>query len=650
MAAVFRAHDLALERTVAIKVLRSEYDASDTFRREARAIAKLPHPNIVTVFDVGHHDCADYIVMEFVEGQNLKEWIRVEAPFRPGRAVNTIIQVCEAVGFAHEQGILHCDLKPQNVLVLPNGQVKVADFGIARVLSTTPIAQNEKAWGTPHYASPELISGRPLTPASDVYSIAVMLYEMLANRLPFEGHDAVEIARQHALNAPPPIQRYNPRVPRSLVQVLDRALAKDPAKRYPTAKQLGSLLVAYRNRGESATQPLKPSTVTEASPRPEIVIPRPKTPPTQSSAANGLSMPAPGALAPSSTQVRSQQRFDWPLLLLAALAFVAVAGLVPLWGSVISRALEQPGPAPIATATAQTALTPTSTVPGVRAVPTATPQPEPTATAYASVPDLVGRPIEEAEQLARDAKMTLTIGEQRHDAQVPAQHVLAQSPPAGDRVPPETEITVVISSGPEQVVMPDVVGFPLSVKRLDLEDLGLVVSVTETWSTEPVGLVVYQEPAPDTEITVGSVVTLTISTGARSLVEANFDDKVILYAAELNNMTLRPGDILQIVITWHVLDRLPAPYTTFIHLTDADGQIAAQLDRPPLGGSRPTDTWRAGEKLLDPYSLPLPATIRPDAYWVRVGLYRGAQRLPVVDPGSAQAEQDAVLVHQVTVE
>jgi hypothetical protein len=133
-------------------------------------------------------------------------------------------------------------------------------------------------------------------------------------------------------------------------------------------------------------------------------------------------------------------------------------------------------------------------------------------------------------------------------------------------------------------------------------------------------------------------------------VEANLDDKVVLYSVELNGTTFRPGDTVQTMVTWRVLDRLPGRYTTFIHITDAQGEIATQLDRPPLGGSRPTDTWRAGQQFLDPYNLPLPAGIRPGSYWVRMGLYRGNERLPVLDPGSAQADNDAIVVYRISVQ
>ena len=642
MASIYRAYDLTLERTVAIKVLRPELDAGDTFRHEARAIAKLPHPNIVTVFDVGQHDGANYIVMEFVEGQDLKQWIEAEAPFHIGRAIDIIVQVCAAVGFAHEQGILHCDLKPQNVLVLPNGQVKVADFGIARVLSTTTAGPSGKAWGTPYYAAPELVSGKPLTAASDVYAIGVMLYEMLAGRLPFEGSNAADIARQHVQDAPPPIHSYNPRVPHTIAQILDRALAKDPSRRYSTVKQLGRLLAAYRSRGEAVTQPLQPITTTDQPATTESERAKPGGPSPQRPLAGGVLIPTP--------QAQPQQRFDWTLLVLAALAFVAVVGLVPLWGTVITRALErQPSLLPTSIAPDQTATagtiepTPTSTIQS--AVPIALP----TSIPIVTVPDLLGRPLEEAQQLVQSAQLEWVIGEQRHDPQVADQHVISQTPAAGDQAPRGAKVTVTTSLGPEPVTMPDVVGFPLAVKRLDLEDLGLIVAVTDTWSTEPAGLIVAQEPEAGTEIGAGSVVTLSISTGSRSLIQANFDDKLVLHSAELNATSLRPGDTLQIMITWHVLDRLPAPYTTFIHITEPNGRMATQLDRAPLGGSRPTDTWRAGETLLDPYSLPLPADMRPGSFWVRIGLYRGNQRLPVLDPGSARAENNSLIVHEIAI-
>jgi hypothetical protein len=245
--------------------------------------------------------------------------------------------------------------------------------------------------------------------------------------------------------------------------------------------------------------------------------------------------------------------------------------------------------------------------------------------------------------------MTLSITEQRHNAQVPQSHVIEQTPLAGQEAPLNTQIVVVVSLGPEMVTMPDVLGFPVTVKQLDLEDLGLVVAITETSSIEPAGLVISQTPTAGTAITVGNTVTLTVSSGQQDLVQANFGDKVLLLRCELNNDSLRRGDALQIIITWQVKERLPEVYTLFIHLVDRDGRILAQRDAPPLGGSRPTNTWQPGEELLDPHILSIPTQAAPGDYWIHIGLYRGDYRLPVVDPGLAETKGNAVIVRQIKV-
>jgi serine/threonine protein kinase len=627
MAFVYKSYDEELDRTVAVKVLRAEYDSGDAFRSEARASARLPHPNIVTVYDVGQDAGAHYIVMEYVAGQNLKDLIQAEAPFRLGRAMDIISQVCTAVGFAHEKGIIHCDLKPQNVLILPDGQAKVTDFGIARALSNASPEQQGQVWGTPYYASPELVCGKPLTAAADVYAIGVMLYEMLTGSLPFEGQSAAEIARLQVVNAPTPIQHLNPRVPRYVQQIVDRALAKDPAGRYSTAAQMAKFLNTYRQHGEAITQPLQPILAADTD---------------ASRAAATEPPPVPSGLA---LQEQTRRGFDWFLLLLIGLAFLAVMGLFPLWGTVISRALGQSTLAPTVTPTRQetSSTTPPTGQPVVNAPPTPTPRP------LVSVPDLIGKELEEARRLTQEKGLQLTVTEQRHDTQVPAAHVITQTSPPGEQVAEGSQVGIVVSLGPEMVTMPGVVGFPAAIEQLELEDLGLITIITETWSLEPIGLVITQTPEAGTQITVGSVVTLAVSSGPSGEVRANLDDKVVLLSCEFNDVTFRPGDSVQMIVTWQVLDALPEPYTVFIHITDPSGRILAQLDRPPLGGSRPTNTWRAGERLLDPYALSLPANMPPGLYWVRIGLYRGSHRLPVKDPGLAKADQDAVLVRQIEV-
>ena len=195
MAVVYKAHDTVLNRVVAVKVLRDTFaqdvDFRARFQREAQAAANLTHPNIVTVYDYGQDGPQSYIVMEYVEGRDLKTVIRGEAPLPLDRATDLMVQACAALGAAHRAGLVHCDVKPQNILVTNDGRVKVTDFGIARAMSASVPQNVETVWGTPHYFSPEQAAGEPPTPASDVYSLGVVLYEMLA------GPCAVRCARSY---------------------------------------------------------------------------------------------------------------------------------------------------------------------------------------------------------------------------------------------------------------------------------------------------------------------------------------------------------------------------------------------------------------------------------------------------------------------
>ncbi|MBN1935990.1 MAG: protein kinase [Anaerolineae bacterium] len=629
MASVYKAHDLKLKRTVAVKVLRAGEEANEAFQREAQAAAGIPHPNIVAVYDIGQDGDAAYIVMEYVQGPTLQEVIHAEAPFYVGRALDIAAQICTAVEFIHHQGIIHCDLKPLNILILADGQVKITDFGIAQRLETGAL-HGGKSWGTPHYAAPEVISGKPISPAADVYAIGIILYEMLTGKRPFNGPTAAEIARQHVLNAPPPVEQVNPRIPRYVRQVLDRALDKDPDKRYRTAGQMGQLLSSYRQRGEAITQPLTPV----STPQPTVVEPQVAT--SQPAAQTG---PLPAA-APV-------VRFDWTLFILGIVALIAVMGLIPLWGTVVTRALTPPTPMPTvdATATPTPTWTP-QTGSGPIVDPTFTPTVPPEERVL--VPELVGKPFEEAEQLAQESKLILAVLESLHDMEVAVNHVISQTIAAGEQVAINDEIGVTISLGPPMVIMPNAIGFPVAIKQLDLEDLGLTVTLTETRSFEPKGLVIDQIPPADTEILAGSTVTLTISSGAEGEVRANLDYKLILISCEFNAQTLHPGDRLELTLTWEMLDRLAHDYKLFVHIADTNGNIATQIDQPPRS-DRPTSTWQIGETLSSIHTLTLPANTAPGIYTVRLGLYKDNQRLRVVDAGLASAQSDAIIVGEIEV-
>lgn len=258
MAVVYKAHDLALGRTVAIKILRPSLTGDPAFltrfRQEARNVANLAHPNIVTLHDFGQDGNTYYMVMEFIDGQDLKKLIRASAPFPIPRALNIAIQICAGIGYAHRAGLIHADVKPQNILMTGNDIVKVTDFGIAQALASTQNQERQTVvWGSPHYFAPEQASGDPPSPASDVYSIGVVVYEMLTGKLPYNGGDQQELALAHIREAIPHVQTLNPGVPVHLDRLIYKVMSKTPADRYRTAEQLGRILIEYQKEGSQYT-------------------------------------------------------------------------------------------------------------------------------------------------------------------------------------------------------------------------------------------------------------------------------------------------------------------------------------------------------------------------------------------------------------
>jgi eukaryotic-like serine/threonine-protein kinase len=240
MSTVYCALDTLLERRVALKVLHPHYGDDDEyverFRREARSVAQLSHPNIVTVIDRGQDDDGrQYIVFEYIDGENLKELVDGDGPLPCRRAIELALQIAEALAFAHQHGLVHRDVKPQNVLITPEGDAKVTDFGIARSLDVEHgVTQTGTVLGTSNYLSPEQARGQTVTPATDVYSLGVVLYEMLTGEVPFPGDNFVAVAMKHINDDPPSLLERRHDVPVRLAAAVDRALAKDPAQRFPT--------------------------------------------------------------------------------------------------------------------------------------------------------------------------------------------------------------------------------------------------------------------------------------------------------------------------------------------------------------------------------------------------------------------------------
>src|SRR5690606_37217283 len=267
------------------------------FRNEARSVANLSHPNIVTVHDVGSDGQTNYIVMEYVEGQDLKRIIRSEGMLSVDLALDLAIQICAGIGFAHRAGIVHAEVKPQNILVTADYRVKVTDFGIAQALTDTqPTQRQAVVWGSPHYFAPEQARGEKPTPASDVYAIGIVLFEMLTGRLPYSGTSQQELAMAHLRERVPHVTEFNPNVPDNLSKIIFKVMSKEPSARYRMADQLGHILRSYRERSRAYTASSTPPVerpVTEHSPVP------PPPPPLQPSRAF---MPPPSPRPPGVPQ------------------------------------------------------------------------------------------------------------------------------------------------------------------------------------------------------------------------------------------------------------------------------------------------------------------------------------------------------------
>ncbi len=356
MAIVYKAKDLMLERYVAVKALREDFSQDvafrERFRQEAKAAANLSHPNIVTVHDFGLDQKHLFIVMEYMPGTDLKTLIKQKERFSLTEALELMIQACGGVGYAHRAGLVHCDIKPHNMLVTPENRLKVTDFGIARALSTiSPDERSEVVWGSPHYFSPEQASGMPPSPASDVYSLGVILYEMLAGRLPFIASDSSELARMHREDLPVAPRYYNTSIPAKLEEIIIKVLSKEPSARYRTADQLGRLLMGLYETERSVPFP---NENLQQMPKLEQVKPNP-TPIEQPPAHTPTPVPAkvttspnpvrapqtevtPVSTYPAEARVAQKQQvghekapIDWKTWSLGLLAAMLLLGLIPFW-------------------------------------------------------------------------------------------------------------------------------------------------------------------------------------------------------------------------------------------------------------------------------------------------------------------------------
>ena len=577
MADVFLAKDLLLDRQVAIKILFPEFAVDpnfvERFRREAQAAANLSHPNIVNVYDWGKYEGTYFIAMEYVEGRTLAEILKTNRKLTPKQAAEVASEVAAALGFAHEAGLAHRDIKPANILIGGNGQVKVADFGIARAMNSATeanLTQAGSVMGTASYFSPEQAQGAQPDPRSDLYSLGIVMYEMVAGKPPFTGENAVSIAYKQVHDQPTPLNRLVEGMPRPFEAIVAKLLAKDPKLRYPSAHALRDDLRRFRN-GEQVqalvAAAARPGTPAAGTPHPTGAARPVGTTPTIVNPSSGpqsahpqiagapttvlgqqpgpdLTGYPPGASAEARYYQDSNSRTGW-YALAAFVALVAlVAGGVLLYQGLtrqtaddttaltldnyVGQDLESVTAAltllelPYAVFPEENATVPPDVV--HRTVPAAgTVIPvgavielyfNPTK-ALKAVPNVEGRSLEDAIAILGSAGFK--VREESELSDVAPGLVIRTEPSAGEQVSQDTVVTIVVSGGPDEVSIPPIIiGVPVEQARNLLESDQYRLVVTETNQVDesiPAGVVIAANPPPNTLVARGSTVELVVSSG-----------------------------------------------------------------------------------------------------------------------------------------
>ncbi len=541
MAEVYLARDLLLDRPVALKVLFPEFSHNrsfvERFRREARAAANLNHPNIVSIYDWGEEDGTYFIVMEYIDGLTLREVIRAEGRLRPERAATIGADIAAALDFAHRGGVVHRDVKPGNVII--SGMVKVTDFGIARASDPQEsLTQTGAVMGTATYFSPEQAQGVGIDPRSDVYSLGVVLYEMVTGRPPFTGESPVAIAYQHVRETPVLPSVHNPDVPPQFEAVVMKAMAKNRGDRYTTAEELRADLARFSN-GQPVLAAAPPSDITGVTAAAAAtgvmgatrVQPAASADSTQMMGRTGVVTAEPEPDKPSRTGVY----FVVLVVLLGLLAafLVLLARQLGVGGSstvIVPQVVgftEADAVRELANAGLKAKSTPVNddtnapgTVfaqdpgPGAKLKKNASvaitvslgPQP-------IDVPDVRAQKVDAAQDLLTERGFQVEVVNQAND-EVPVDTVFDQNPKPGGQAPKGSKITIIVSSGREQVPVPNVVGRDQSEAANVLGQAGFVTSV-QSQASESVeqGKVIRTDPASPTPLPKGSEVTLVVSSG-----------------------------------------------------------------------------------------------------------------------------------------
>ncbi|MBR4080986.1 MAG: Stk1 family PASTA domain-containing Ser/Thr kinase [Clostridia bacterium] len=487
MALVYRAVDMRTGHSVAVKVLRPEFNQDaefiGRFQREAEAASKMTHHNIVNLLDVGMDGENRYLVMEFVQGRTLKQVIQEKGRINPQVAAQICIRILSALQHAHQNGIIHRDIKPQNILVHADGHIKVADFGIARMADSATLTKGDSVMGSVHYFSPEQASGHAADETSDLYSVGVVLYEMLTGRVPFDGDTPVAIAMQHLHNRPAPIESLVPDVPPAIIHVCMMAMEKNPRYRYQNAVEMAAEL---RMALEGRTDQMQPRLVETVAPV-QPVQPYTGQMPRQSS---GPVKPVGGGTRRQPVRRNTGNSALWWIVMAFVTCFVFYGlylGSVEIYDHVVNSA---------------------------------------------TVPDVVGMDIATAERSAARAGLSVEKVEINHPT-IGAGVVLLQAPEAESSLRKGDTVVLTVSKGPSAQMVPGVTGRTVEDAKSLLTGPGLTLAVTERVVSVdvPVGVIISQMPEAGAQCQAGDILQVTVSGGSAYI--PNLSEKTLAEAKEL---------------------------------------------------------------------------------------------------------------------
>jgi serine/threonine-protein kinase len=555
MAEVFVARDRLLDRPVAVKILFAEYAKDplfvERFRREAMSAASLNHPNIVAVFDWGQVDSTYYIAMEYVQGRTLADILRKHERLTVLQACDIALDIAAALGEAHKAGVVHRDIKPANVIVSATGHVKVADFGIARAIGSAVeqgLTQTGAVMGTATYFSPEQAQGGQPDPRSDLYSLGVIMYEMLAGVPPFVGENAIAIAYKQVHDAPVSLRAKNPEISPAFNAIVMKCLGKDPQRRYANAAALADDLRRFVDGKEVAALREEQQAITDAGATTQMPVVTGKVPdeaiddqPTTvlpSSASSRVR----GAEYPPYDDVVPRRTAAWVFgSVISVIALVAVgifgfravsdetAGTNIVVPNVIGLSIDEArsllidlGLTPIEDPKVRENASNDIVYDQTPVADTLARQGENVILVYnpgfvpVTVPNLIGLSVRDATNVLREAGLRLVVDQFIASTDVPANQILIQSPTAGLGARPNSVVTVNVSAGTNTVRVPDVIGDEqgAATKLLSASPLNFVVTVVlESSDVIEAGRVVRSEPLGDTAVAPGSPVTLYVSTG-----------------------------------------------------------------------------------------------------------------------------------------